>query len=369
MAVQERGGGETMATLYLVSVEGEVGKTTVALGLALRAREHGLKVGYMKPVGTRITATGGRLTETDASFVKQALGQEEPVDVISPVLLTEVVRRQAIEGKGIDAPAAIKAAFRRISRGRDLVVMEGPPTTRQGITLDVEPAKVAEITDAKVVVILRGEYQLSAEAALLAQDTFGKRLIGAVINSAPPDTVLDARTYFGPFLERHGLELYGVLPRDPVLGAISVADLASLLSGRILCCPQLEGVLVESYIVGAMGAEAAHRYFMHQANKAVITGGDRTDVILAALDTPTRCIILTGNLTPDPIAVSKAMDRQIPLLLVPFDTLETVRRIDEARGPVRTGAPQQMERLKEIVRQEVNFDALMARLGARARQS
>lgn len=352
-----------MATLYLLSVEGEVGKTALALGLALQVRDRGLRVGYTKPVGVRIASVGGHLVEADAAFMKQALGLEEPLEVICPVLLTEVVRQEAIKGRAFDAPAAVKAAFAQVARGKDLTIVDGPPTTRQGITLGVEPMKVAEITDARAVVVLRGEYQLSAEAALLAQSLLGKRLIGAIINAAPLETVEDARNQFGPYLERHGLQLFGVLPRDPVLGAFTVGELGQLLNGRVICCENAEGMLVENFIVGAMGAEAALRYFLRQANKAVITGGDRTDIILAALDTPTRCVILTGNLMPDQVAITRAIDRSIPLLLVPLDTLETVRRIEEARGPVRLASPQQIQRLRHLVRREVDVDGLLAQLG------
>ncbi len=36
-------------------------------------------------------------------------------------------------------------------------------------------------------------------------------------------------------------------------------------------------------------------------NMAVITGGDRTDLQLAALETSTTCLILTGSISPDPL--------------------------------------------------------------------
>lgn len=352
-----------MATLYLVSVEGEVGKTAFAFGLALQARAHGLKVGYMKPVGVRIDTIQGRLVDSDAAFMKQALNLEDSLDTICPVLLTEVVRRDAIEGRTFDAAGAIRAAYAQISRDKDLVIVDGPPTTRQGFTLGVEPAKVAELVNAQVLVLLRGEYQLSAEAALLAKSVFGERLIGAVLNAAPLETVADSRKVFGAYLQRYGLKLFGVLPRDQLLGAFTVGELAELLNGRSLCCPGTEQTLVETFTVGAMGAEAAMRYFLRQANKAVITGGDRTDIIIAALDTPTRCIILTGNLMPDPAAMTRALDRRVPLLLVPYDTIETVRRIEQARGPIRLTSPQQVERLSEVIEHQVDFDALFGKLG------
>ena len=212
-----------MATLYLVSVEGEVGKTAFALGLALHARDHGLKVGYMKPVGIRIDTTSeGHLVDSDAAFVKQVLGLEEPLDVICPVLLTEVVRRDAIEGRLHDAAGAIRSAHAQIAADKDLTIVDGPPTTRQGFTIGAEPAKVAELTDARVLFVLRGDYYVSAEAALLAKSVFGKRVIGAVLNSTPLESASDARSVFGAYLERQGMHLYGVLPRDPLLGSFTV---------------------------------------------------------------------------------------------------------------------------------------------------
>ena len=59
-----------------------------------------------------------------------------------------------------------------------------------------------------------------------------------------------------------------------------------------------------------------------------------------------------------------AKRRRVPILLVPLDTLETVRRIEEARGPVRLASPQQIERLRQLVRHEVDMDALLARMGS-----
>ena len=355
-----------MATLYLVSVEGEVGKTALALGLALRARERGLKVGYMKPVGVRIDTIQGRLVDSDAEFMKKALDLEESLDVICPVLLTEVVRRDAIEGRTFDAAGSIRAAYAQISRGKDLTIVDGPPTTRQGYTLGVEPAKIAELVDARVLVVLRGEYQLSAEAALLAKSVFGDRAIGAVLNASPQDALVDARNVFGSYLQRHGLQLFGVFPRDPLLGAFTVGEIAELLNGRSLCCPDTDQTLVESFMVGAMGAEAAMRHFLRQGNKAVITGGDRTDIIVAALDTPTRCIILTGNLMPDQTAMTRALDRRVPLILTPYDTIETVRRIEQARGPIRLTSQRQIDRLSEVIEHEVNFGALFDKLGIKS---
>ena len=83
--------------------------------------------------------------------------------------------------------------------------------------------------------------------------------------------------------------------------SVSVGELAEFLSGKILCCADKVDELVEHLMVGAMSVDSALTYFRRKPNKAVITGGDRPDIQLAALETSTKCLILTGNLQPSPI--------------------------------------------------------------------
>jgi BioD-like phosphotransacetylase family protein len=70
------------------------------------------------------------------------------------------------------------------------------------------------------------------------------------------------------------------------------------LTAQVLTKDVPMDAVVENLTVGAMTAEAALRRMRKQRNKAVITGGDRTDIQLAALETSTSCLVLTGNLEP-----------------------------------------------------------------------
>ena len=72
---------------------------------------------------------------------------------------------------------------------------------------------------------------------------------------------------------------------------------------------------------------------------AVVTGGDRTDLQLAALETSTHCLILTGHIPPQPLILSRAEDLEIPILTVNLDTLTTVEIVDRAFGHVRLQEP------------------------------
>jgi BioD-like phosphotransacetylase family protein len=83
-------------------------------------------------------------------------------------------------------------------------------------------------------------------------------------------------------------------------------------------------------MVGAMNVEGALKHFRAQANKAVITGGDRADIQLAALETPTKVLILTGGLYPDSSVISAAQERNVPMMVVADDTMTVVNKMDSA---------------------------------------
>lgn len=352
-----------MATLYIVSVEGGTGKTAVALGIALGAQERGLRVGYMKPVSARLSLDGGRLFDPDVTLAKRVLALSAPEEKLCPVQLTDAVRRKVLAGESVDATPAVKDAFAELSRDVDLMIVEGPTSLHVGSVVGLDAARVAELTDAKAIVVLRGDFQDAAEPALVARNALGERAIGAVVNSVPLGSIGDVTGLFGPFLHRHGMQLFGVVPVNRLPGAFTVSELVSLLDGQIIAGTGSAEAVVESFIVGAMRADAALRYFMRHLDKAVITTGDRSDIILAALDTPTRCIILCGNLTPDQAAITRAAQRQVPLLLVPLDIMETVRRIEEARAPVRFSSSHGVERLRGLIDRELYVGAMLREVG------
>ena len=121
--------------------------------------------------------------------------------------------------------------------------------------------------------------------------------------------------------------------------------------------------LVETFTVGAMTIEAALSRFRRQQNKAVITGGDRTDIQLAALETSTVALILTGNLQPSPLVVQQAEALGVPVLLVKDNTMETVNRIEQGYGKTRLAEPQKLKAFLSLMNERVNVKAIYAAIG------
>ena len=244
-----------------------------------------------------------------------------------------------------------------------MVVLEGGRSLREGYVAGLPPKRVVELTDSKVLLVLRYDESLMVDRALTAQDYFGDRLIGAVVNEVPRAYMDHVHDVIAPYFARHNIKNLGVLPKDQLLAAPTVAELAEGLKAEILCCNEGNEELVEHMLVGAMSVEGALAYFRRKPNKAVITGGDRADIQLAALETSTRCLILTGNLYPSPVVLNRCEELQVPVLLVDMDTLSTIEVIEGYFGRSRFQQPQKVARFTHLLEEHFDFGGLYAALG------
>jgi BioD-like phosphotransacetylase family protein len=98
----------------------------------------------------------------------------------------------------------------------------------------------------------------------------------------------------------------------------------------------------------------------------VITGGDRSDIQLAALETSTRCLVLTGNISPSPLILGRAEELGIPLLISKQDTLSTIEVIQQYFGKIRLHQPRKVERFEALLNERFDFGRLYSELGLAA---
>ena len=134
----------------------------------------------------------------------------------------------------------------------------------------------------------------------------------------------------------------------------------------MICCPEREELLVETLSLGAMNVNSALEFFRRRRNMAVVTGADRTDIQLAALEASTQCLILTGAGEPLPQLISRAEELDVPLLKVEHDTLATVGVIEQAFGHVRLHEAVKATYAFRLVEEHCQLERLFAALGLAA---
>jgi hypothetical protein len=126
-----------------------------------------------------------------------------------------------------------------------------------------------------------------------------------------------------------GIPVLGIIPSFPALTYFSAQYLADRMFAKVLAGESGLNRQVRNIVVGSMGGDSAMKSPLFQANQqVVIASGDRSDLILMSLENNVAAIILSNNIVPSPVILSKAETLGIPLLLVSTNTHETARQID-----------------------------------------
>lgn len=333
-----------MASLYITSTSPAAGKTAIAIGLGRWLQSKNKKVGYFKPV----SAAGPAAADPDAEFAREALGLQEAAASLSAV---------SAQGLGKDVADQVRNAYSAVSKGKDVTVVEGLSDA------SAASAELAKLLGAKVVLVMRYGAGLTAEQIISAAGHFKGSLLGVVINAVPASRVAPVHDKLAAALQGQGIKVLGILPEDRALFTVSVAELAKHIEGKVLNCQQVTGELVENIMVGAMCIDPGPLYFGRKANKAVVTRGDRPDIQMAALETPTRCVVLSGGTQPMPVVRRRADLKNVALVSVPTDTLSTVAKIEEVFTTARFRQPRKLGRLDALLRENLDLDALKQELG------
>jgi BioD-like phosphotransacetylase family protein len=354
-----------MIALYVTSTAPYAGKSALCVGLAKRFQREGFKIGYMRPVTSVRTCISGCVVDKEAELTLQTLDLQDPVEAIWPVCFDGPTIEALLRGEGEDYRQLIKDAFAQVSAGKDIVLIEGGNRCVQGLSAGISCQEIAAFLRAKVLVVDKYDVAVSmaADDLLGYKKRLRRKMLGAVLNAVPKHRMEFAEQLLVPFLDRSDVPVYAVLPLERIFSSVSVGELSEALQGEVICRPDLAHVLVENLMVGAMSVDSALQYFRRKLNLGIITGGDRPDIQLAALETSTRCLILTGNLQPSPLILNRAEEAGVAIILVKFDTMTTVQKAEEAFDRTRFHQEQKIERFERMLAERFAFDRLYQELG------
>lgn len=308
-----------MVTLYVVSAEEGAGKTAICAGVGRYLLGTGKKVGFLRP----LTDDGN---DADAAFMKRVLTLSEAVDSLSP-------------------PASdvnkVKEAHSKVAQGKDVVIVES--------LLNKSSAEIARALDARVIIV--EVYTVSPFQPSGSYPEFGENLLGIVLNKVPASQLKHVQDGASAQYGKAGVNLLGVLPEDRALAALTVGEIADCVQGKILNDADKSAELVENFMLGAMVVDSGLEYFGRKKNKAAVVRGDRPDMQLAALETSTRCLVLSGSTEP-PIynVLQKAENRGIPIIQAESDTSTIIASLEEALSKTRFCQEKKLSRLGEIMR-------------------
>ena len=337
-----------MGVLYITSLHNGAGKTAFCAGLAHLLRGQGQRPALFKPV--RVTSgTSDSAPDADASFFANLDGG--PAPEAWPI---EVNPQEAQDGL---QPATVKralSAFQDVSAEASDVIVEGAtPSVDQGL---------AEALDAKMVLLARYTPDLRPAEIVDAAASVGQRLLGVVINGVPRYRSNQVQKSVVEPLSDQKVPVIGVLPEERCLMGITVNQIARHLGGEFLLWEEKGDQLVDHIMIGGLVLDWGVPYFSQNDRKAVVVRGDRPDIQMAALQTPTRCLVLTGGHHPIQYIEHEAREEEVPVILVSSDTLATVKSLETAFDETNVHHPGKAECFGSLVENAVDMTVLRSAL-------
>lgn len=349
-----------MLNLFITGTAGSA-KTAMAVGLAQKLTQEGYKVSYFKPVGI-LTAAGSPVDE-DALLMQQLLQINKPIETIvpcttSPYYLTRFHQTEEILNK-------IMTSFKEISQGVDIVLIDGPIFPHAMASMNLDVVSLAKSFNSAILYMVRVKNDFSLDQAIFFNRYFdlqGLPLVGNVFYNVPRQILAKTEGVYKEILKQNNFRTLGIVPKCTKLNAPTVEQIYQVLGGDILTGVDKLDLLVEDSVVGAMTTESALSYLRRAANKAVITGGDRADIALAALETDTSVLILTGGLYPDVKVIAKAKEKGVPIIMVHYDTYTTIERMSEVSNRIKASDDNSIKLALENVERYIDWQEIVKNL-------
>jgi len=350
--------------IYIASTEENSGKSIIAIPLASIAKELNISVGYFKPISLSPSLVLGKgHVDEDVEVMKSTLKLEYDSSLLCPLSLKRDNFLEEFTEANIKLYAnKIVESYRRVSENRDIMLIEGSRSLSVGSFLGCSVPKLAKDFNAKILLVVKFKGDSIVDEIMQAQDyciRWGTKIFGVVLNRIPQDRIKRAEQIIKPFIEKHEIKVLGLIPENKSLSAPTVREICDFIGGRILAGKDGLDRTIEAVLIGAMTPESATKYFHRTVNELVITGGDRTDIILTALETGVSAIVLTGNLYPSVKVFPKADQLNVPLILVPYDTYTTLQHVQKIIGRIKPKDSRRISIATNLIKEHVDWKHIL----------
>src|SRR5690242_11163445 len=176
--------------IFIAATRQNDGKTTTSLGLLSAMQQFYPRIGYIKPVGQRFVEIEEQKIDEDTVLMDRVYQLNCPLLDMSPIAVEPDFTRKYLESSNYDALVKkIQKAFDRVAWEKDFVLCEGSGHAGVGSVFDLSNARVAQLLEAKVVIVSQGGIGKPIDEVCLSQALFereGVEVIGVILNKVHP---------------------------------------------------------------------------------------------------------------------------------------------------------------------------------------
>jgi len=359
-----------MKKVFIAATKQNDGKTTVSLGLIRNFQSRFKKVAFIKPIGQRYLEEEGQKIDEDSVLIEKVCGIKCGLKDMSPIAVEKGFTEKYIAKPEKNLISAqIKQAFNRVSKGQDLLIIEGTGHAGVGSVFDHSNAYVAKLLGSKVIIISSGGIGRPIDEIILNKvlfDKFGVKVLGVIVNKVLPDKFDKINRLVRKGLERQGINVLGVIPYDPSLARPSFEQILEETDFEVLCGKDFLENSVSHVTVGAMQPRDAIRYI--DDDSLLITAGDREDMIAAVLGLfrdsdkerlKISGIILSGESLPEGPMMEELSKANIPVLLAKSDTYTVAASIHDLTIKIRPRDSLKVNSAVKLIKDNINLETIL----------
>jgi phosphate acetyltransferase len=361
-------------SIYITSIEGHAGKSTIALGVLDTLSHEIERVGVFRPVAR---------SSAERDYVLELLLGHDGVDLDYDECVG--VSYEDVHEDPDAALSRIVERYKAVESRCGAVVIVGSDYTDVGSPTELSyNARIAANLGAPVLLVLGGQSdehgdrsadELRQVFGLAVQelDAAHAQLVGVVANRVQPNRLGEIVAELTTASAHNGAE--GSIPvwaiaEDPFLIAPSVESLMEAVHGTLI---KGDPELLQRESLGIVMAGMSMENVLTRLIEGgiVVVAGDRSDVLLALLMAhasetfPSLAgIIMNGgfDLLPQIELLIEGLDTALPIIRTELGTYDTARILTKTRGRLAADSPRKFDTALALFEQHVDGRLLLDRL-------
>ncbi len=186
-----------------------------------------------------------------------------------------------------------------------------------------------------------------------------KNLNWIIYNKIPKYRSNYIKANIEPKLSKQNLNILAEIPEIRTLNAITVHQIKNYLNGESIV-KTTEDNLIENFLIGTPAMDSGKDYYKSQTKPGVIVRADRPDIQMAAIYQDVSCLILTGDSVPADYTIYEAQEREIPIIAVKSNTIETAKNINKILNISNPYNNQKIEKLSKLISDQIDIKQLIS---------
>lgn len=328
--------------IYIATSDQNSGKSIITLGLMSLLIGKTAKVGYFRPIiEDFVDGESDNHIETVLSHFNLDIEFEDAYAITKSKLI-----KKKNKGKIGEVLDLIIEKYKKLEERLDFVLVEGTSFTGEGTSIELDlNVLIAKNLGIPTIIIGSGVGKTLDElvdSLYLVYDSFKVKeveVLSVFANKVQPENIELVTKGLQKSLPEN--VLVNTIPLISSLNNPTMQEIVNALDAKVLFGENYLNNEIGHYSVGAM---QLHNYLVHlHDNALVITPGDRSDIILGALQAnesanyPTISgIILTGNIVPEEsiLKLIEGLSAIVPIIAVDGGTYNITNKIGAIKSQI-----------------------------------